>query len=86
MLLECHRKHLKGFNLTHYEHAAVDIAEQKTIVDRLYVATGRIHGTINGCAAPRVNDSRALDFQCLTLLSASSATFCKNQLNRMINT
>ena len=29
MLLECHNKHLKRFNLTHYEYAALDVAEQQ---------------------------------------------------------
>ena len=41
MLLEC--KHLKRFNLTHYKYVALDITEQETIFDHLYVATGRIH-------------------------------------------
>ena len=43
MLLECHSKHQKRFNLTHKAYTALDVAEQETIVDHLYVATGRIH-------------------------------------------
>ena len=31
MLLECHSKHLKRFNLTPYEYAALDVAKQQNI-------------------------------------------------------